>query len=178
MLSCGQLLSLAPTPFQPCVPLHSSSPVNYGIERMNNEVAAWMRREQSPTDEDAYATPPFLAMGDGTSVMWNRSLSKEIFTNPIDRYHACNYVSQALARVGARRLVVGHTPQQRGVNCECDGKVWRVDVGMSAGVLDAAVGILEITTSSEGETECKVVTERGRYEDGNSSMDEEVELPF
>jgi hypothetical protein len=39
--------------------------------------------------------------------------------------------------VGAARLVVGHTPQMRGANVECDGLVWRIDVGMSSGVLDA-----------------------------------------
>ena len=84
--------------------------VNYGLERMNIEVASWMRRDKL-TDEDGFATPPFLAMGDGNSVMWNRQLSRESYTNPIDRFHACNMVSQALARIGAKRLVVGHTPQ-------------------------------------------------------------------
>lgn len=28
-------------------------------------------------------------------------------------------------------------PQQQGLNSECDGMVWRVDVGMSSGVLNA-----------------------------------------
>jgi hypothetical protein len=75
---------------------------------MNSEVAAWMRRDKV---EDGYASPPFLAMGDGKSVMWNRSLSQEKWSNPADRYHAKNQVQQALMRVGAKRLVVGHTPQ-------------------------------------------------------------------
>jgi len=135
-------------------------PVNYGLERMNAEVAAWMRRDKLQ-DEDGYATPPFLAMGDGNSVMWNRQLSRESYANPIDRFHACNMVSQALARIGASRLVVGHTPQMRGVNCECDGKVWRVDVGMSSGVLNAPAGVLEILPAEEegGEVSCRVLTE-------------------
>lgn len=134
--------------------------VNYGLERMNSEVAAWMRRDKLP-DDDGYATPPFLAMGDGNSVMWNRQLSRESYANPIDRFHACNMVAQALARVGAKRLVVGHTPQMRGVNCECDGKVWRVDVGMSSGVLNAPAGVLEISPPDEegGEVVCRVLTE-------------------
>jgi hypothetical protein len=138
----------------------SRTAVNYGLERMNSEVAAWMRRDKLPDDE-GYATPPFLAMGDGNSVMWNRQLSRESYANPIDRFHACNMVAQALARVGAKRLVVGHTPQMRGVNCECDGKVWRVDVGMSSGVLNAPAGVLEISPPDEeaGEVVCKVLTE-------------------
>lgn len=119
-----------------------------------------MRRDKL-VEDDGYATPPFLAMGDGNSVMWNRQLSREIYTNPIDRFHACNMVSQALARVGAKRLVVGHTPQMRGVNSECDGKVWRVDVGMSSGVLNAPTAVLEISPPDEegGEVLCKILGE-------------------
>jgi hypothetical protein len=134
--------------------------VNYGLERMNAEVAAWMRRDALP-DGEGFASPPFLAMGDGNSVMWNRQLSRESYANPIDRFHACNMVGQALARIGAKRLVVGHTPQLRGVNCECDGKVWRVDVGMSSGVLNAPVGVLEIKPAEEegGEVVCQILNE-------------------
>ena len=43
-----------------------------------------------------------------------------------------------LDQINARAVVIGHTPQMSGVNCECDGRVWRVDAGMSSGVLDAA----------------------------------------
>ncbi len=55
--------------------------------------------------------------------MWNRTLSKERFATPYERYHACRAVQQALAKVGGKRLVVGHTPQLGGVNCECENQV-------------------------------------------------------
>ncbi|KAI8477121.1 MAG: Metallo-dependent phosphatase-like protein [Monoraphidium minutum] len=139
--------------------------VQYGIERINAEVAAWMRRDAA---EDGFASPPFLAMGDGKSVMWNRQLSVEKWPNPADRYHAKNMLTQALTRVEAKRLVVGHTPQMRGANVECDGLVWRIDVGMSSGVLDAPVSILEITREADGMTDCRVVTEG----EGVDSFDE------
>jgi hypothetical protein len=32
----------------------------------------------------------------------------------------------------ARRMIVGHTPQDRGINAACSGRVWRIDTGMSA----------------------------------------------
>lgn len=32
--------------------------------------------------------------------MWNRTLSKERFATPYERYHACNALKQALAKVG------------------------------------------------------------------------------
>jgi hypothetical protein len=35
--------------------------VKHGIERINAEVAAWMRRDQLPSG--GYAPPPFVAMG-------------------------------------------------------------------------------------------------------------------
>jgi len=158
-----------------------------------------MRRDKA-ADGSGFASPPFPAMGDGHSVMWNRcaaalpggiaggwcvwqpgwagagrlglvarllavscssaqlvgscrcqhgwrwqpftppppglacrSLSKEFYTSAADRYHACNNVTQALRKVGAKRLVVGHTPQMRGVNCECDGKVRLVVAAGRAG---------------------------------------------
>jgi hypothetical protein len=48
----------------------------------------------------------------------------------------------------------------RGANVDCDGMVWRMDVGMSSGVLDAPVSILEITRDpGTGEAVCRVVTE-------------------
>jgi hypothetical protein len=48
---------------------------------------------------------------------------------------------QTLSRINAERLVVGHTPQLSGANCECDGRVWRIDVGMSGGVLNSPVQV-------------------------------------
>lgn len=125
------------------LPLH----VNYGLERLNQEVSAWMRAER--TQDGGKALPPFLAMGDANSIMWNRSLSRERFPSPHERYHACRALQQVLLKVGAKRLIVGHTPQIAGANCECDGQVWRMDVGMSYGVLNRPVQVLEITKNPD-----------------------------
>lgn len=56
-----------------------------------------------------------------------------------------------LEALNARAMVVGHTPQMSGVNCECDGRIWRVDAGMSSGVLDAAPQVLEFSRDGEGQ---------------------------
>jgi hypothetical protein len=50
----------------------------------------------------------------------------------------CNELYKVLEQVKAKRLVVGHTPQLRGVNEVCNGCAWRIDVGMSTGVLGAS----------------------------------------
>jgi hypothetical protein len=36
-----------------------------------------------------------------------------------------------LSLLSAKRLVVGHTVQEQGINSACDGRVWRIDVGLS-----------------------------------------------
>lgn len=70
--------------------------------------------------------------------------SRERFPNPYEKFQTCSALAETLEKVRAKRLVVGHTPQMEGANCECDEKVWRVDVGMSSGVLDAAPEVIEI----------------------------------
>jgi len=133
------------------LPIH----VNYGLEKLNAEVAAWMRADRTP--EGGKAAPPFLAMGDGSSVVWNRTLSRENFQTPYDRVHACSALKQTLGRLNAKRLVVGHTPQLSGANCECDGSVWRIDVGMSGGVLNSPVQVIEIVKDTQGNSVVRVL---------------------
>lgn len=116
--------------------------VNYGIEKLNQETSQWIRGEHKA--DGGKAPPPFLAMGNSDSVMWTRAQSKEKWPSPNERYGACRALNQALSKVGAARLVVGHTPQLGGANCACEGQVWRMDVGMSYGVLNRPVQVLEI----------------------------------
>jgi hypothetical protein len=56
----------------------------------------------------------------------------------------------------------------RGANVDCDNMVWRIDVGMSSGVLDAPVSILEISRDAAGEAACRVITEGEQF----ASLDE------
>ena len=51
-----------------------------------------MRAER--TLDGGKALPPFLAMGDANSVMWNRTLSKERFPSPHEKYSACKALQQ------------------------------------------------------------------------------------
>jgi hypothetical protein len=43
----------------------------------------------------------------------------------------CARLQQALHALGARRMVVGHTVQASGINSQCDGALWRIDVGLA-----------------------------------------------
>lgn len=143
--------------------------VEYGIERLNREVAAWMRGEKQ-ADGSLAQLPPLAAAG-SDSVMWNRSLGKERFPTPYERYHACRSLQQALAKSGGKRLVVGHTPQLTGVNCECDDSVWRVDVGMSYGVLNRGVQVLEIAPGAGVQPLVRVLRPQGGSSQSSGEFD-------
>ena len=126
--------------------------VEFGLERLNNAVADWMRGAEISSEEDRTA----LGMAIGSvkdSVVWNRTFGTENFVTDSDRDRACEVLGNTLDAITekygpATRLVVGHTPQLGGCNGECDGRIWRIDVGMSFGVVGADPEVIEI----DGET--------------------------
>jgi calcineurin-like phosphoesterase family protein len=90
--------------------------VAYGLDRMNDELHDWMLGRRPD--------PPAVVVAEDGPV-WTRAYSTP------GRAEACSQLAEALARLGAKRMVVGHTVQQGGINPACDGRVWRIDVGMS-----------------------------------------------
>jgi hypothetical protein len=91
--------------------------VAYGLERLNQETRNWIRRETE-------CPPTVLLAPDGP--VWSRHYSDE----PDDE--DCRLLEQTLDMLGAERMVVGHTVQDKGMTPACQGKVWRIDVGMAA----------------------------------------------
>jgi hypothetical protein len=89
--------------------------VRYGIDAINRETAAWMRGE---------GPAPAVIMQEDAPV-WTRLYSAE------PDAAACAQLRRVLAALGADRMVVGHTPQSRGISAACGGQVWRIDTGMS-----------------------------------------------
>lgn len=89
--------------------------VSYGLEKMNDEVRAWV---------SGSARPPASVLSEDGPV-WTRAYS----TDPSK--DDCAKLSQVLTSLGAKRMVVGHTPQRDGITSGCDEKVWRIDTGMS-----------------------------------------------
>ena len=90
--------------------------VAYGLDRMNDELDAWLRGERP-------APPEVVVAEDGP--VWTRAYSAE------DHAPACATLKEALAAMGAKMMVVGHTVQRAGINPACEGAVYRVDVGLS-----------------------------------------------
>jgi hypothetical protein len=89
----------------------------YGIDKLNDEARVWLEGKQS--------SPPRLVL-DERGPLWSRSLGA-----PTPSAAACADLSRTLAALGVKRLVIGHTIQEQ-INSACDGRVWRIDVGMSA----------------------------------------------
>lgn len=88
----------------------------YGIARINAEAAAWM------IGEAPY--PPVLRGPE--SPIWSRRYSMGAAPQ------RCATLAETLTLLKAKRMVVGHTVQKGGPTSDCDGKVWRIDVGMAA----------------------------------------------
>jgi hypothetical protein len=90
--------------------------VRYGIGRLNREVKRWM---------DGSGAPP-APISEPEGPVWTRRYSED--RAGID----CEGLRAALSAVGAKRMVVGHTPHEEGISAACDGRVWRIDTGLSS----------------------------------------------
>jgi hypothetical protein len=104
-----------------------------GLDAINESVAAWMRGE---------AEEPDVVRGADTPI-WSRDYSSE--TGADD----CATLAETLELLGAERMVVGHTVQQEGITSACDGRVWRVDVGL-ADYYGGETQVLEIVGDEVG----------------------------
>ena len=103
--------------------------VRYGIDRLNAETQAWMRGER--------VDPPAILRGSDAPT-WTRLYSRSNVSS-----QACQRLSSTLRTLGAKRMVVGHTPQKSEITSACNGQVWRIDVGLAA-FYGARTQVLEI----------------------------------
>ncbi|GIL76528.1 hypothetical protein Vretimale_6035 [Volvox reticuliferus] len=108
--------------------------VEYGLERINRETQSWMLG-----GPDGPSRAPSFLRG-GSAIVWARA-----FSASDERRCDCETLRNVLESIpGARRMVVGHTVQTRGINSACESRVIRVDVGMSHGCGDGPVEVLEV----------------------------------
>ena len=105
------------------LPMH----LDYGVDRINQEVHDWLLGKGEP--------PEFIHTS--KSPTWTRHYSDEV--DSLD----CLQLTQVLERLGAERMIVGHTVQENGIGPLCDGKVWCIDSGM-AEYYGGRVEVLEI----------------------------------
>ncbi|GMH61156.1 hypothetical protein TrST_g393 [Triparma strigata] len=132
-------------------------------EKVGGEVKDIVACAQNRARAIQSAMPDFLGGGspEKASPVWMRDYSSPADSAPGNK-SADALVARALEMIGkdAARMVVGHTPQRK-INSACKGKVWRIDVGMSEGVMNNVPEMLEIV---HGETEdvVTVIGQKGR----------------
>jgi len=107
----------------------SPAHIKYGLERINREMHDWMLGKTEACPE---------VLKGSKAPVWMRDYSR------VDRLADCEMLSRTLTLLGVKRMVVGHTVQAH-VNAACDGRIWRIDTGMSAHY-GGPVEALEITS--------------------------------
>lgn len=111
--------------------------VFYGLERVNEDVRDWIRGVKEKVANQ-------LVRG-RNSIVWLRSFSHEL-AKDCD----CSMLEHVLETIpGVKRMIMGHTIQEGGINAICGNRAIRVDVGMSKLCGDKFPEILEINENSE-----------------------------
>ena len=101
------------------------------IDAVNLTSRCWLDGQAGgPTDAP-------LALASDSSPVWTRAYG---MPEAID----CAQLDDALAKLGAKRMVVGHTVQPTGITNACDGKLWRIDVGL-AELYGGPIEVLELS---------------------------------
>ncbi|HEY9841910.1 MAG TPA: shewanella-like protein phosphatase [Candidatus Obscuribacterales bacterium] len=98
-----------------------------GVDQINQGYQDWLAGSTAQLPE---------MLSDPQSPIWTR-----IYSDPKEA-PACEMLDETLSKLGARRMVVGHSVQSE-INSACQGRVWRIDVGM-ARVYGGPIQVLEI----------------------------------
>jgi hypothetical protein len=100
------------------------------VDAVNLTARCWLDGQAGGVDQ-----PP-LALASDQSPVWTRAYGMP----DVD----CAQLKDALAKLGAKRMVVGHTVQPQGMNSACDGALWRIDVGL-AKLYGGPIQVLEVS---------------------------------
>lgn len=102
--------------------------VKKGLDKINADVAAFL-------DGTAKEPPSAAVSEDG--VVWTRAYSAA------PGKEECADLASVLTSLGAKRMVMGHTPQKPGIQPTCEKRGWRIDTGM-AKFYGGPIEVLEI----------------------------------
>jgi len=104
--------------------------LDLGLEKLNRQIQLWLAGEG----------PPPEGIHTRTSPTWTR-----IYSDKPDA-DSCLILQEVLERLGAARMIVGHTVQDDGITAYCEQKVWCIDSGLAA-YYGSATTVLEIVGS-------------------------------
>ncbi len=100
------------------------------VDEVNRASRCWLDGQAGGATEP----PPALASDE--SPVWTRAAGMPTAD--------CAALGEAMQQLGVKRMVVGHTVQQQGINALCDDAVWRIDVGL-AKLYGGPIEVLELT---------------------------------
>ena len=87
------------------------------LDEVNEHARCWLDGQEGGADN------PTAALTSDDSPVWTR-----VWGGPqVD----CAALTAVLDKLGAKRMVVAHTPQPAGISSQCDGALWRIDVGLA-----------------------------------------------
>ena len=117
----------------------------------------WIEAEARQTSY-INSLPPFLN-GGGISPIWMRDYSSPNDLPPRNP-KAQSMIDAALEKVDCDRMVMGHSVQRQ-INSALNGKAWRIDIGVSRGVMAGEPEVLEIVKTN-GREIVSVLTRQGK----------------
>ena len=111
------------------------------LQKLNKLVRNWLLNTLSKVDENNHQMNKLL---DETtySPFWTRIMGNLPPHLSYESEECQEYLAPVLSSYKIKGLVVGHTPQETGINSTCDNKLFRVDVGASKAFHDSEEGIL------------------------------------
>ncbi|KAI5660850.1 hypothetical protein M9H77_20173 [Catharanthus roseus] len=110
--------------------------VEYGLDRVNEDVSNWILGVKKKVERE-------LIRG-RDSIVWTRK-----FSNELPKNCDCSTLEHVLNTIpGAKRMIMGHTIQEKGINGVCENRAIRIDVGMSKGCGNGLPEVLEIIDNS------------------------------
>jgi len=107
--------------------------IDYGIETINSVTKRWLMHP-------AGDKPSIIDEND--SPVWAR-----LYSTPMPTSASTDELEEVLTSLGAQRMIVGHTPQLKGINSAVTNKgkeVWRCDTGMSKGMMKGPQECIEV----------------------------------
>lgn len=87
------------------------------LDDANEHARCWLDGQEGGSQD------PTQLLAAENSPVWTRVWGSD----PVD----CAVLQDVLDKLKVKRMVVAHTPQRAGITSACDGKLWRIDVGLS-----------------------------------------------
>ncbi|CAI9108547.1 OLC1v1008174C1 [Oldenlandia corymbosa var. corymbosa] len=130
------------------------SHVEYGLEKVNEHVRDWILGIKKKIRNE-------LIRG-RHSIVWTRK-----FSNESAKDCDCSTLEHVLNTIpGVKRMIMGHTIQESGINGVCNNTAIRIDVGMSKGCGNGLAEVLEISENSQ----VKILTSNPLYQKKSDSL--------